>query len=289
MATQGSPATSRRWLAEQLRKFRDARGMAQRDAAKASGWSGARLSYLENGQRPVTRNDLDTLLPLYEVPEERREVFYAAVDDAQVEGWWERFDYLVAGYIPAFVGLEQGAATIRTYEPTLIPGVIQTRRYAQAIMESGVRRRSAREVERLVDFRTSRQAILTRDSSPTRLDMLLDESVLFRSPLRDESALVEQLGHLITMAERSNVTLRVVPLRHGLQSYSSGPFCILSFPNNEPDPVVYVEHRGGALWLEDFDSVERYELAFEGLTALALDPEASLATAREAIERQAVN
>jgi hypothetical protein len=234
----------------------------------------------------VTRKDLDTLLPLYEVPEDRREVFYAAVEDAQTEGWWERFDYLVDGYIPAFIGLEQGAATLRTYEPVLMPGIVQTERYARAIMQSGARRRSAREVERLVDFRTSRQAVLTRETSPTHLDMVLDESVLLRSP-RDESALTEQLGHLIGMIERPNVTLRIVPLRHGLQSFSVGPFCILSFPNDELDPVVYVEHRGGALWLEDFDSVERYELAFEGLATLALDPEASLATVREAMERQA--
>jgi transcriptional regulator with XRE-family HTH domain len=285
MAAPRSPATSRRWLAEQLRKLRENKGLAQKDAAQACGWSGAKLSYLESGQRPVLAEDLVKLLPLYDVPQDQRELFYSAVEDAQSEGWWERFEHLMSDYQPAFIGLEQGSASIRSYEPVLIPGILQTARYAAAIMQSGARRRSAREVERLVEIRTSRQAILTRESAPTQLDVVLDESVLWRSP-REEGVLTEQLEHLIAMADLPNVTLHVVPLRHGVQSFSAGPFAILSFPDDQPDPVVHLEHRGGALWIEDFESVERYELVFEGLVDLALDSGASLAMVREAIERQ---
>lgn len=288
MAGPSSPATSRRWLAEQLRKLREDKDLAQKDAAQACGWSGAKLSYLETGQRPVLAEDLDKLLPLYEVPENRRDRFYSAVNDAQSEGWWERFEPLVPGYVPTFIGLEQGAASIRTYECVLVPGILQTASYANAIMHSGARPRSAREIDRLVELRIARQAILTRDVAPTKLDVVIDESVLLRTPAKAD-ALPEQLVHLAEMASLPHVTLQVLPFQGGVQSHSAGPFSILAFPDDQPDPVVYLEHRGGAMWLEKFESVERFAVAFEGLSDMALGPEASLAMVREAIERQLGN
>jgi transcriptional regulator with XRE-family HTH domain len=293
MAAPRSPATSRRWLAEQLRKLREDRGLAQKDAAQACGWSGAKLSYLETGQRGVVEDDLHKLLAVYGVPEDRRRRFYEAVEDAQTQGWWERFDHLVGDWLPAYVGLEQGAALMRSFEPLVVPGILQTGDYATALMESGVRRRSPREIERLVELRVSRQAILTRDEGPTAFDVVIDESVLVRSPRRDsrpaDGILAAQLAHLLDAATLPNVTLRVLPMAGGVQSYSAGPFSILSFPGDQPDPVVYLEHRGGAMWLEDFDSITRYELTFQGLVDMALDPERSLAMVREVTERQTGN
>lgn len=290
MASPSSPATSRRWLAEQLRKLREERGLTQKDAAQACRWSGAKLSYLETGQRQVLREDLDKLLPLYEVPEERRRRFYDAVESSQTRSWWERFEHLVGDWLPAYLGLEQGAASMRSYEPLVVPGILQTADYAAAIMQGGVRRRSPREIERLVELRMARQEILTRSEAPTRFDTVIDESVLRRSPRlegkRGGEVLADQLDYLIEIAALPNVTLRVLPVAGGLQSYSAGPFAILAFSDNQPDPVVYLEHRGGAVWLEDFESVARFELAFQGLTEFALDPQASLAMVREAKERQ---
>ena len=293
MPVHRSPATSRRWLAGQLRKLREAKGLAQKEAAQACGWSGAKLSYIENGQRGVLVEDLDRLLPLYDVPEAERGRFYAEAEEAQSEGWWERFDHLVGDWLPAYIGLEQGAAALRSFEPLVMPGILQTADYARSLLEGGVRPRSPREVDRLVELRVARQAILTRDDAPTTFDVVIDESVLLRSPRRHGrpagELLAAQLAHVADMAERPNVTVRVLPLAGGVHPFSAGPFSILSFPDDQPDPLVYLEHRGGALWLEDFDSISRYELAFKGLVELALDPEASLAMVREATERQATS
>ncbi|HMG42593.1 MAG TPA: helix-turn-helix transcriptional regulator [Acidimicrobiales bacterium] len=286
MATPESPTASRRWLASELRRLREARGLAQKDAARECGWSGARLSYLETSQRPVTDDDLDKLLPLYDLPEADREPLYAAVRKAQEEGWWERFEHLVGAWLPIYVGLEQGAAAIRSYEPLLVPGILQTEEYCRAIMSGGLRRRSRREIDRLVELRTTRKAILTREEEPTKLDAVIDEGVLLRSPV-EPGVLAPQLEHLAEMATLPNVTVRVVPFERGVHSFSTGPFSILSFPLNRPDPVVYLEHIDEGLWLEDFDAIERYALAFDGLADLALDREASLATMRETAERHA--
>jgi transcriptional regulator with XRE-family HTH domain len=263
--------------------------MAQRDAASACGWSGARLSYLETGQRPVTADDLAALLPLYEVPESDRAPYYDAVRVSEAEGWWERFDPLLDDLQPMYVGLEQGAAEIRTFEPLLVPGILQVEEYVAAIMRGGLRRRGEREIARLVELRTNRQGILTRTEQPAKLDVVLDQSVLYRSPPRPSGpgALGPQLDHLVDMATRPNVTLRILPFEGGVQAFAMGPFSILYFPKDQPEPMVYIEHRGGAMWFEEFDAIERYALAFDGLASLALDPEASLAMVREAKERHA--
>jgi transcriptional regulator with XRE-family HTH domain len=287
MATSVSPTVWRRWLALELRRLRKLRDLPQQAAARECGWSGARLSYLENGQQQVTENDLDQLLVLYDVPEIERERYYSAVKRSHGSGWWERFEFLVDDWISLYVGLEQGAKEIHTYETSVIPGLLQTPEYATAIMRSGLRHRSAREIARLVELRTARQAILTEDDEPTKLDVVLDASVLWRSPGEPE-VLSGQLQHLRDMAERPNVTVRVLPLEGGVQTYAPGAFSILTFPWDQPDPgIVYLEYRGGAIYLEEFDEIETYTLAFEGLADLALDPKASLATVREAIQKGA--
>jgi transcriptional regulator with XRE-family HTH domain len=272
-------------LALELRRLRRVQNLPQQVAARECGWSGARLSYLENGQQHLTEDDLDKLLELYKVPDEDRERYYTAVKRSHTAGWWERFEFLVDDWISLYVGLEQGAAEIHTYETLVVPGLLQSPDYATAIMRSGLRHRSPREIARLVELRTARQAILTEGDEPTKLDVVLDESVLMRSPNQSE-VLPGQLQHLAEMAQRPNVTVRILPLEGGVQTYSPGPFSILTFPWDQPDPgIVFLEYCGGAHYLEEFDETERYTLAFEGLSGLALDPEMSLAMVREAIER----
>jgi transcriptional regulator with XRE-family HTH domain len=285
MAVSVSPTVWRRWLALELRRLRKAQDLPQQEAARKCGWSGARLSYLENGQQPPTSADLDKLLALYDVPEAEHERYYNAVKRSHVSGWWERYEYLIDDWIALYVGLEQGAKEIHVYETSIVPGLLQTPEYASAIMRSGLRHRSAREVTRLVELRTTRQDILTEGDDPTQLEVVLDESVLRRSP-EDPRVMRAQLEHLAEMAERPNVTMRILPLEGGVQSFAPVAFTILTFPWEQPDPgIVYVEYRDGALYLEEFDEVERHTLAFEGLTDLALDPMTSLAKVRETIEK----
>jgi transcriptional regulator with XRE-family HTH domain len=286
MVIPSSPTVWRRWLALELRRLREEGGIAQKDAGRACGWSGARLSYLENAQQNLVQEDLDKLLPLYEVPEDQRDRYYDAAERSRERGWWERFEHLlVPDWLSMFVGLEQGAAEIRSFQPIALPGLLQTPDYAAAVMRRDVRRRSTREIERLVDLRTARQGILSRSEEPTRLSVVLDESVLSRGP-GELQLMAAQLQHLGDMAARPNITLRVLPLDQGVHSLAPGPFSILTFPWKQPDPgIAYVEYRGGALYLEEFEDVESHTLAFEGLADLALSPEESLAMVREASER----
>jgi transcriptional regulator with XRE-family HTH domain len=285
MVAASSPTVWRRWLALELRRFREESGLAQRDVGRECGWSGARVSYLENAQQALVEDDLDKLLPLYEVPEDDRARYYEAVQRARGKGWWERFDHLVPDWLSLYIGLEQGAASIRQYSPLVVPGLLQTASYTAAIVRGDVRRRTTREVERLAELRTERHGVLTRSEAPVELSAVLDESVLHRSP-GDDEVFVNQLEHLIEAASWPNVTVQILPLSRGAQAYAPGAFSILGFPWDKPDSgIVYVEYRGGALYLDEFEDIESHILAFEGLADLALSPEESLATMRDTKER----
>ena len=184
-----------------------------------------------------------------------------------------------------FVGLEQGAAAIRSFELVVIPGLLQTHRYAAAVLKKDVWPFTDDRIERLVEVRMARQGILAREPDPLNLSVVLDEAILRHAA--DPRIMAEQLDHLITMAERSNITLRVLPYRHGVHSYAPGAFQILEFPWDTDPGVVYNEHRDGAVYLEEVHEIDSYTLAFERLSDLAMTPDESIATMRAIAEEYA--
>jgi transcriptional regulator with XRE-family HTH domain len=285
MVTTSSPTAWRRWLALELRRLRENSGLAQKEASNRCGFSGARLSYLENAQQNVVESDLDKLLPLYGVPGDDRDRYYEAVRNSRERGWWQRFEPLIPDWLALYIGLEQGAAEIRSFLPLVLPGLLQTPKYAAAVITGDVRRRSQREIARLVELRTTRQRILTRSEDPTRLWAVMDEGVLTRTP-EDPHAMIAQLQHLIDIAAYPNITLQVLPRLRGVHSYTPGPFNILIFPWDQPDPnLVYIEYRGGAVYLDEFEDIESHTLAFTGLVEQALSQDDSIAMMRNEIER----
>lgn len=278
-----SPTVWRRWLALELRRLREEQGMAQKDAGKACGWSGARLSYIENGQQNVVDDDLDKLLPLYEVPEEEWDTFHEAAGHAQEKGFWERNGQAMPDWMSEYVGLEQGAADIWHAEPAYVPGLLQTADYAAAVFRSDVIPRTDRQISRMVKMRMARQGVVTRDDSPANLSVVMDESVL-RRPAGSAAVMAEQLDHLVAMGERPNVTIRVLPFDRGVNACLFGAYRILGFPWASVPGVVFIEYRDGATYLEDEPAVDGHRLAFGHLADLSLSSDQSLATMREFAE-----
>lgn len=270
----------RRWLAMELRRLREALDIAQRDAAKACGWSGARLSYIENAQQNVVDEDLDKLLPLYEVPEKERPDYYQAVERSQEKGWWDRYHRLVPESVQLFAAFEQGAAAIRSFHPVVLPGLLQTPAYAAVVFRSGVAPHTEAQIARLVEVRQQRQRIVTREHDPLRLDVVLDEAAL-RHRADDDATMAEQLDHVVAMAALPNVTVRVLPFERGVHGCALGEFQIFDFPWDSDPGVVCLELREHTLYLEEVDEVDSYALAFQRLAAEALEPEQSIATMRD--------
>ncbi len=169
-----------------------------------------------------------------------------------------------------FAAYEELAISLRTFEHTLVPGLLQTPDYAEAVV--GTRPNTARdEVDALVEARLARQAILERDDPPL-LWAVIDEAVLHR-PVGDAKVMHGQLLHLAQLADRPNVTLQVIPYSAGGHIGLLGAFVIADFEN--APSVVYLETAADGQTVEDAATVAAVILRFDTLRSEALPRGAS--------------
>jgi hypothetical protein len=200
-------------------------------------------------------------------------------------GWWQRYDKrLMPEWFDRLVGLQEAAATIRTFEIQYVPGLLQTPAYTRAVVERGLPNAPAGEVERRVELRRHRARLLFRPDAP-QLWAVIDESVLLRV-LGSTEVMREQLAHLVEMAERPHVTLQIVPLNVTNASAPAIPVTYLRFGGLDLPDVVYLEHIKSANFLEDLDETEEYRIALDRLADEALRPRDSLELLRTTMEQR---
>jgi transcriptional regulator with XRE-family HTH domain len=273
-----SPTVWRRWLAREMKAKRQASNLPQRIVADRLRCTVTKVSYGETGERPFRRRDLtEILLPLYGVPEDEWPPYLDACERSKEKGWWQDYDEeVVADWYAYYLGLEQGASTLRGYVVQLIPGLLQTPAYARAIMTDTASGLTSEEAAARTEVRLRRQEALTREPVPLAPHFVLDESVL-RRVVGDHEVMREQLAHLAELAERPNVTLQVLTFEQGYAYDGKGEPVILGFPWPDDPGVVLVEGRFTGEYLEQPHEVDDFVEAFEHLRRVALPPVESLA------------
>ncbi|MEU1936546.1 helix-turn-helix domain-containing protein [Streptomyces coeruleorubidus] len=282
-----APTLLKMLVGVQLAGFREDAGLAQDQAARAVGFSAAKLSRIESGKgrRPPTENDVRALLRLYGTDDYEASVLLKLLQRAGEPGWWQRYDKrLMPEWFDRLVGLQEAAATIRTFEIQYVPGLLQTPAYTRAVVERGLPNAPAGEVERRVELRRHRARLLFRPDAP-QLWAVIDESVLLRV-LGSTEVMREQLAHLVDMAERPNVTLQIIPLNVTNASAPAIPVTYLRFGGLDLPDVVYLEHIKSANFLEDLDETEEYRIALDRLADEALKPRESLELLRTTMEQR---
>ncbi|MFE9995017.1 helix-turn-helix domain-containing protein [Streptomyces avermitilis] len=282
-----APTLLKMLVGVQLAGCRDDAGLSQEQAARALGFSPAKLSRIEagKGRRPPTEGDVRALLQLYGTDAYEASVLLKLLQRAGEPGWWQRYDKrLMPEWFDRLVGLQEAAATIRTFEIQYVPGLLQTPAYTRAVVQRGLPTASAVEVQRRVELRTRRQEMLLRADAP-RLWAIVDESVLLRV-LGSRDVMREQLEHLIRMARRPEVTVQIVPLDVTNASAPAIPVTYLRFDGLDLPDIVYLEHIKSANFLEDRDETEEYRLTLDRLADEALDPHASLNLMRATLEQR---
>ncbi|WP_155056357.1 helix-turn-helix domain-containing protein [Streptomyces blattellae] len=282
-----APTLLKMLVGVQLTGFREDAGLAQDQAARALGFSPAKLSRIEagKGRRPPAESDVRALLELYGTDGYEASVLLKLLHRAGEPGWWQRYDKrLMPEWFDRLVGLQEAAAAIRTFEIQYVPGLLQTPEYTRAVVRRGLPTAPAAEVRRRVELRTRRTELLLRADAP-QLWAVIDESVLLRV-LGSVDVMREQLVQLIGMAQRSNVTVQIVPLDVTNASAPAIPITYLRFGGLDLPDVVYLEHIRSANFLEDQDETEEYRLALDRLADEALTPRASLELLRETMERR---
>ena len=267
----------RRRLAAELRRLRTDTHMTVEDAAGRLQWPGSKVSRIENRQVGVSPKDLRKLLDLYELDDRAyREELLELGRRATERGWWQSY----SGLLPSLgnlIGLEAEAATIRTYEPELIPGLLQTADYARAVIRAGYPGDTLDQVDRRVEVRLERQEVLTRaDPPPPKISVVLNEGVLARR-VGSPEVMRAQLEHLMRERDRANVVIQVLPFSTGEHPAMVGPFTMLTFLDPADPGVVNVENVLGALAMEQPEEIRAFEEVWSALQARAVSPDDSRA------------
>lgn len=263
-----SPSALRWLIGRELKAYRNSTGQPMTAAAALLNCAESKISHIENGRYRQSPEDVAALMAFYKADQSvtDRLVSLAARDDEST--WWASFGDVVPDWLQTFVGLERLADEEFTYEPLVIPGLIQTEDYAAAVTSSSRRIRPDRAA-RFVEFRLSRQARVTTESDhPLALTAVVEEAAL-RRPFGSPEVRVAQYEYLLELIERPNVTVHVLPLDLANHDGLSGRFTLLSF--NGVRPIGFIEMQEGGLYLQDQEQVARYTMTSESLIRDALD------------------
>jgi transcriptional regulator with XRE-family HTH domain len=275
-AESGGSVVRRILLGSQLRRLRETRGITREAAGYSIRASESKISRMELGRVSFKARDIEDLLTLYGVADEReRGALLGLAREANVAGWWHSYSDVLPGWFPTYIGLEGAASLIRIYEVQFVHGLLQTEAYAHAVVTRGMRDPSKQcaEIERRVALRLERQKVLVSERAP-RFHAVLDEAAL-RRPYGDRAVMQGQLRHLIEISEQPNVTLQVMPFSFGGHAGETGAFTMLRFPESDLSDVVYLEQLTSALYLDKREEIAHYERVMERLHEDSPGPEES--------------
>lgn len=273
------PSVRARQLAAELRRLREISDLTGEEVASRLDWSASKVSRIETCRTPVRAADLRKLLDLYEVSGSVRDRLAELCRTASQRGWWDAYEETLSYRYSTFIALENDAESQRFYGQMIVPGLLQTKRYAEAIVRATLMAAPPGEISRRVEARLTRQRLLTQDGA-LELNVILDEAALCRQ-VGGPGVMAEQIAHLIEMAERPNIAVRILPFAKGAHVALAGSFTLLRFPGPAASYVVYLENMTDELFIENEADAYHYSLAFDRLIELALGPEESVALAAQ--------
>lgn len=284
MAPSSSPTVRRRRLAAELHRLRQASKLTIEQVAEQLEWSPGKVSKIENARVSVLPRDARKLLETYGITEgQERELLLTLARESRERGWWQQYGEAVPEWFATYVGLEAEAAVISVYQAEIVPGLLQTQRYAAALHRAELMNATEEEIERHVAVRMERQARLKQPDAP-HLWVVLNEAVL-RRIVGERAIMHEQLLKLTEAANAPNITMQVLPFSAGAHASMDSAFWIVSFDPPTDGDIVYFEHPTCSLYLEKPGEVARYRLVYEHLRAASL----SLDESRRLLVRSAAD
>ncbi|MEU4261472.1 helix-turn-helix domain-containing protein [Streptomyces argenteolus] len=271
-----------RQLGDELRRFREQARLSTAEAAEVLDCTKGKISRIENGHVPVRTPDLIALIHAYKVADpdarERLASLARTANRRRREGWWHQYGSVLADTYRDYIEMETICDSIKTFQVQLIPGLLQTPEYGRAVTVASRAWQTAEEIDQFVQVRLARQERLTGDDPP-ELWAVLAEGVLHQQ-VGGRTVMHDQLNHLATLAERSNVTVQVLPFSRGAHPGMFGPYLLLSFPRVSALDLVLTETPTGNIWMERESEVSRYRDLFDDARTSALPPTDSLSLIR---------
>jgi transcriptional regulator with XRE-family HTH domain len=276
VSARRSPTVRKRRLAAELRRLRKESGLTREQVAQRIGCAPVTITRIETGQSGARVGEVSLMLEVYGIVGEQREALLQVARDARKRGWWHPFSSTIPEWFQVYVGIEEEAASIRTYQSEVIPGLLQTSAYARATYLAEPTELSEEVIDRQVAVRIGRQKHLLEADDAPNMWIVLSEAAL-RRHVGGRATMREQLEHLVEVSRLPTVTLQVLAFESGAHPAMQGGFMILGFPEPADPDVVYVEYRTGSLYLEKPNEVDSYTLMFDHLRAQALGRDESRA------------
>ena len=261
--TVAAPTVLRILLGVQLRRLRESRGISAQTAAKTIRGSESKISRIELGRSAVREVDIADLLKLYGITDvAEREQLLTLASQANEQGWWHRYQDVMPPWFQYYIGLEESAESIRSFDTQWVPGLLQTEDYAAAIIQ--LHGFTPEEAKRRVYLRKERQRRFA--SGGLQLWAIIDEMAL-RRPVGNPAARRAQLQHLLEISDQPGLTIQICPLLTGASYAAPGSFSILKFATDDLPDIVYVEQLTTALYLDKRADVDRYTQAMDQIAA----------------------
>ena len=273
----GPRATVRqRRLARELRRLREGAHLTIEQVANKLELSPSTVSRIETAQVGIRPRDVRELLDIYGVAGVQRDELLQIARERRQQPWWQEYRDLPN---MALAGFEADATSISQFSALLVPGLLQTEAYAREVLTAIRLDARPGDIQRRMDLRLNRQALLTGETAP-QYWVVLDEAVV-RRPVGGPAVMGAQLEYLAQMVALPSVTLQVLPFSAGAHAGMDGEFTIFGYRAPEDPDVVYIENTGGDAYIEDADVTRRYNRIFDHLRAAALDPAESVRTLAE--------
>jgi len=272
------PSVRARQLAAELRRLRDAARLTGEEVAGQLGWSPSKVSRIETGQTSPGAADLRRMLDIYEVTGTQRDRLERLAQSSDQRGWWDAYTDTLAPEYTALIALEAESESVRWYAPMMVPGLLQTERYAREVIRSGLLIAPPGEVERRVQVKMTRQRVLTRDD-PLQMAVVIDEASILRT-IGGPQVMREQLDRVLLAAVMSHVEVGVVPVSVMVPTPTG--FTMMD------DQTVLVSLATREVLVHEPDEVARYLDIFERLRARAVRGEALAELVRD-VRRELAN
>ncbi|WP_406297543.1 helix-turn-helix domain-containing protein [Embleya sp. NBC_00888] len=267
-----TPTYAQRRLGNELRGMRTDAALSMDAVANLCDWSESKVSRMENAKVAVSRHDIHAFALACGASSDRIARLESLLTDSRGVRWWAEYaDILISSY-EEFISLEAQASDIYVAHASIVPGLLQSRSYAHAVITSSPLVPDPENAESLVEIRVRRQQILTGDH-PVNLVAVINAAVL-HCEIGGLDSLREQLAHLVDLGDMANVDIHVVPFSSDVSAYVGG-ITLFDFPGDYDPSVVYVEYQGGADFKESDRDIRRYRRNFEYIKNGALSLEAS--------------
>lgn len=256
-------------LGAELRRAREQSGLTTRELANRIGRNQGEISRWETGDRTPKPEHVAQFLTALGIIGDSYDEIMSLTYDTGAPTWVATTLPAQRQQLAAYIEMEESAAAITEVLPGLIPGLLQTRDYAHAIMSGG--NLSSDEVAMRVAIRMGRRDTITR-TEPVKYTAFIGEAAIHQT-VGSRSIMVEQFGYLLEKMRLPNVTVRIMPLDSGWHPGIEGSFIIM-LPANFT-PVVHLELRRTMLFLHEEDDVNAYKEALRKINKVSLSPEAS--------------